>query len=196
MSRKQLDEIESNVNNVTNKCERAKLKYERVYKILVNDKAGIEHLVEKLAFFKLENKITVQVNDDTLVEAMAQCVEKLKQIYVEVKVDPVFSHEDMRRGNVRSAPGTLLSSAYLNNPVTANTMNLDKNAKIETIYSNVRVRLGDREDEEVTDDEIDDDFDNDFMSRIKEKAIGQMKNADKSKAKKKDHGKGKAKGEK
>ena len=52
MSRKQLDEIENNVNNVTNKCERAKLKYERVSKILVNAKAGIEHLVEKLSFFK------------------------------------------------------------------------------------------------------------------------------------------------
>ena len=36
-----------------NKCERAKLKYERSSKILVNAKAGIEHLVEKLDFFKV-----------------------------------------------------------------------------------------------------------------------------------------------
>jgi hypothetical protein len=196
MSRKQLDEIESNVNNVTNKCERSKLKYERVYKILVNAKAGIEHLVEKLAFFKLENKSNVQVNDDTLVEALAQCVEKLKLIYQVVRNDPVFAHEDLKRleTNVRSAPGTLLSQAFINNPITSGTLNLmDKSAKIEQVFSNKRVAIGDKEDAEVTDDEIDDDFDNDFMARIKEKAIGQMKNADKNKMKKKDVKKGKDK---
>ena len=32
------------------KCDRTKLKYERVSKILVNVKAGIEHLYEKLEF--------------------------------------------------------------------------------------------------------------------------------------------------
>jgi len=41
------------VNNALNKCERTKLKYERVSKILVNAKAGIEHLVEKLDFLKV-----------------------------------------------------------------------------------------------------------------------------------------------
>lgn len=44
LTRKQIDEIENNVNNAINKCERTKLKYERVSKILVNVKAGIEHL--------------------------------------------------------------------------------------------------------------------------------------------------------
>lgn len=48
MSRKQFDEIESNVNNVSNRCERARLKYERISKILINAKAGIEHLAHKL----------------------------------------------------------------------------------------------------------------------------------------------------
>lgn len=50
MSRKQLDEIEQNVNNVSNKCERARLKYERVSKVLVNAKAGIEKLTHLLRF--------------------------------------------------------------------------------------------------------------------------------------------------
>ena len=53
MSRKQLDEIESNINSVSNKCERARLRYERVSKILVNAKAGIEHLADKLDFYKV-----------------------------------------------------------------------------------------------------------------------------------------------
>jgi len=46
-TRKQIDEIESNVNVLSIKCERFKLKYERLSKILVNAKAGIEHLNDK-----------------------------------------------------------------------------------------------------------------------------------------------------
>ena len=45
--------IENNVNNALNKCDRTKLKYERVSKILVNVKAGIEHLYEKIEYFKV-----------------------------------------------------------------------------------------------------------------------------------------------
>ena len=48
-----LCKIESNVTTANNKCERTKLKYERVSKILVNVKAGIEHIYEKLEFFKV-----------------------------------------------------------------------------------------------------------------------------------------------
>jgi len=59
------------VNNAINKCERTKLKYERVQKILVNVKAGIEHLYEKLEFFKLEGKPNIMVSDETLVEGLA-----------------------------------------------------------------------------------------------------------------------------
>lgn len=53
LTRKQVDEIENSVNNAINKCERTKLKFERVQKILVNVKAGIEHLYNKLDFFKV-----------------------------------------------------------------------------------------------------------------------------------------------
>lgn len=59
------------MNNAINKCERTKLKYERVQKILVNVKAGIEHLYEKLEFFKLEGKPNIMVSDETLVEGLA-----------------------------------------------------------------------------------------------------------------------------
>ncbi len=52
-SRKQLDEIENNVANAVSKCERSKLKFERIQRILVNEKAGVEHIVEKLEFFKV-----------------------------------------------------------------------------------------------------------------------------------------------
>lgn len=37
------------------------MKYERVSKILVNVKAGIEHIYEKLEFFKVKNKIIPKI---------------------------------------------------------------------------------------------------------------------------------------
>jgi hypothetical protein len=46
-------QIENNVNNAANKCERTKLKCDRIQKILVNVKAGIEHLYEKLEFYRV-----------------------------------------------------------------------------------------------------------------------------------------------
>ena len=39
--------------NALSKCERSKLKFERIQRILVNEKAGVEHVVEKLEFFKV-----------------------------------------------------------------------------------------------------------------------------------------------
>ena len=43
---------------------------ERINKILVNAKAGIEHLCEKLNDIKLEGVPNVLVTDNTLVEAL------------------------------------------------------------------------------------------------------------------------------
>lgn len=76
LSRKQLDEIENNVSNAVSKCERSKLKFERIQRILVNEKAGVEHIVEKLEFFKvigfiqLNGQSNVAPTDDNLVEAL------------------------------------------------------------------------------------------------------------------------------
>jgi len=44
MTRKQIDEVEKNVNTAQFKFERNKDKLERINKSLVNAKAGIEHL--------------------------------------------------------------------------------------------------------------------------------------------------------
>ena len=96
LTRKQVDEIENNVNNALNKCDRTKMKFERVSKILVNVKAGIEHLYEKLDFFKLDGKPNLIVNDDTLVETIAQIVEKIKLIYQVVKNDPSYNPENFK----------------------------------------------------------------------------------------------------
>lgn len=97
MSRKQFDEIESNVNNVSNKCERARVKHERVTKVLISAKAGIEHLAHKLETHELPGRANIPVSDETLVEALSQCVERLKVIYQDVQNDQLFQHEDNNR---------------------------------------------------------------------------------------------------
>ena len=51
LTRQQIDEIEESVMKATNKCERIKNKYDRISSVLVNAKAGIEHLADKLVFF-------------------------------------------------------------------------------------------------------------------------------------------------
>lgn len=47
------------------------MKYDRISSVLVNAKAGIEHLADKLIFFILQGKPNISVTDDTLVEALA-----------------------------------------------------------------------------------------------------------------------------
>lgn len=94
-SRKQLDEIETNVNNLSNKCERVKIKYERLSRILVGVKSGVEHLAKKLEIYHMEGKNTIVIkNDESLVEALAQCVQKLTNIYKMLQSDPLFAQQD------------------------------------------------------------------------------------------------------
>ena len=73
MTRKQVDEVEKSVNAAQAKFDRNKEKLERINKVLVSAKAGIEHLCEKLNDIKLEGIPNVAVTDNTLVEALIQC---------------------------------------------------------------------------------------------------------------------------
>jgi len=73
MTRKQVDEVEKNVSAAQTKYDRNKEKLERINKVLVNAKAGIEHLSEKLNDIKIEGIPNVVVSDNTLVDALIQC---------------------------------------------------------------------------------------------------------------------------
>ncbi|OQS06428.1 hypothetical protein THRCLA_01532 [Thraustotheca clavata] len=69
--RKMVDDHESNLNIATAKLERARLKYERVAKILISVKAGVEHLVDKIESIREDGK-AIHVADNTIVEALHQ----------------------------------------------------------------------------------------------------------------------------
>mmetsp|Transcript_25042 Transcript_25042/g.24511 ORF Transcript_25042/g.24511 Transcript_25042/m.24511 type:complete len:198 (+) Transcript_25042:923-1516(+) len=89
-TRKQIDEVEKNVTNSQNKFDRNKEKLERINKVLVDAKAGIEHLSEKLNDIKQEGVPKVVVTDNTLVESLNQCEQKLDYLYGLVRYNSLY----------------------------------------------------------------------------------------------------------
>lgn len=50
-------------------------------KLLVEVKAGVEHLYDKLAFYRLEETETLSVSQDTLVRVINHIYEKMARVY-------------------------------------------------------------------------------------------------------------------
>lgn len=67
-SRRIVDEFESHLSEAKSKCERNKQKYERIAKILINIKSGVEHLADKLEPITVDHAAVVMA-DATVVEA-------------------------------------------------------------------------------------------------------------------------------
>jgi coiled-coil domain-containing protein 151 len=66
-SRRIVDEFESHLSEANSKCERNKQKYERIAKILINVKSGVEHLADKLEPISVDQEAVV-MTDSTVVE--------------------------------------------------------------------------------------------------------------------------------
>ena len=50
-------------------------------KLLVEVKAGIEHLYDKLAFYRLEESEKLEITQETLVDVITHIYEKMARIY-------------------------------------------------------------------------------------------------------------------
>jgi len=90
MSRKQMDEVETNVTLAQTKSDKSKQKYERINKILIEIKSGAEHLAEQLEGIKLEGQINLLVNEENLIDGLVQCEQKLEKLYREVRSSDVY----------------------------------------------------------------------------------------------------------
>jgi chromosome segregation ATPase len=66
------------------KVERQRVKFERLTKVLVAVKAGIQHLSERLEGVKLDTPLLV-LTDDNMVEVLAQCEARLKIVLEAIK---------------------------------------------------------------------------------------------------------------
>ena len=76
--KKQAEDLEKNLSFAQVKHDRNREKIEKMQKVLVNAKAGIEHLCEKLADIKIPGSHNIIVTDESMVEALVQCDQKIE----------------------------------------------------------------------------------------------------------------------
>mmetsp|Transcript_123119 Transcript_123119/g.226850 ORF Transcript_123119/g.226850 Transcript_123119/m.226850 type:complete len:536 (-) Transcript_123119:145-1752(-) len=79
--RQVIDDFEVHLTEATEKFERNRVRFERMAKMLINMKAGISHLAEKLDVIKLDGDETItDVTDESVQEALEQCEMKLAKL--------------------------------------------------------------------------------------------------------------------
>ncbi|KAL4128898.1 hypothetical protein PRIC2_007878 [Phytophthora ramorum] len=83
--RKLVDDHEQNLVLASTKLERAKLKYERLAKVLIGVKAGVEHLVDKMESVREDDQVIV-VTDETIVEALQESETTLAHLLSQIKL--------------------------------------------------------------------------------------------------------------
>merc|ERR1712070_673393 len=84
--RQVIDDFESHLAEATEKCDRNRSKFERMVKMLIDMKAGVGHLAEKLTIIQLEGgEATIEVSDETVEEVLQQCELKLSKLLSKVR---------------------------------------------------------------------------------------------------------------
>lgn len=139
MTRKQIDEVEKNLASAELKFERNKMQLERINKILVSSKAGVEHLSEKLIELKVDAK---NLPHSSLDDALVVCEQKVTKIMEELKDQPHLYKEIMSKvWSLRSTKKNeeTLKQKDVEGVIISNTKN------------NIRVRLPDKDDEDLSD---------------------------------------------
>lgn len=97
--RKMVDDHEENLSSSAAKLERCRLKYERLAKMLISVKAGIDHLADKLDQVR-EDSRQITMTDDTIVDVMYQCEQTLVNLLQSVK-----AHEEKKHVESELAEG-------------------------------------------------------------------------------------------
>jgi len=127
-SRRIVDEYDAKLAEANSKCDKNRKRFDKMAKLLVNAKAGIQHLADRLEPVKLEKAPKMDMSDDNVLKILTDCEYKLEKL-MEVAMD------DMDEGD---------------NPGEAAGEESRKGAGGEGA-NNIRVALSDNE--EDTDDE-------------------------------------------
>mmetsp|Transcript_9632 Transcript_9632/g.21915 ORF Transcript_9632/g.21915 Transcript_9632/m.21915 type:complete len:577 (-) Transcript_9632:80-1810(-) len=141
------DEYQSKLLEVSKKCEKNRKRYEKLAKLLVNAKAGIEHLYERLEVVKFgtdEGK-KPEMNDEEIMDVVKICERKLGML-VDVEAE-------VEAGGIEIA--------------TEGEDTKKQGAGLDTAANNIRIALSDNEDE--SDDDMEDDGDDDELPIDREK---------------------------
>jgi len=169
--RQVIDDFETHLSEATEKFERNRGKFERIAKMLIGMKAGIDHLGDKLQPIKLDGEAVIEMSDETVEEALQQCELKLSK---------------------------LVSQTHHMDDTGDRALKFDDDRYEEKLMnrsqSDVRVKLTDQDqDADDDDDDFEEDMDEDVCNRkhvkynseqIMEKQ--QTKNRKKAKSKKRD----------
>jgi len=96
------------------KSERQRVKYERLTKVLVAVKAGIQHLSERLEGVKLEEPPLV-LTDDNMVEVLMQCEQRLKVVLDAIKQEEEALVRDLGEAALHKPSALPLEPPVVNN---------------------------------------------------------------------------------
>ena len=125
------------------KSERQRVKYERLTKVLVAVKAGIQHLAERLEGVKLDEP-TLVLTDDNMAEVLMQCEARIK-----IVIDAIKQEEEALVRDLGEAALNKPSSLPLEPPV----------------INNYRVRDADAADEAPSEEEFEEDLEEEVVDR-------------------------------
>jgi len=144
--RQVIDDFETHLAEATEKFERNRGKYERMAKMLINMKAGIAHLAEKLNIIQLEGgEAPIEMSDESVEEILQQCELKLSKLMSRTRDldDPDGKGRSAQVEDERYEEKLLAKSA-----------------------SDVRVKLNDQEqDGDDDDDDFEEEMDEDVWNR-------------------------------
>lgn len=96
------------------KVERQRVKYERLTKVLVAVKAGIQHLAERLEGVKLEEPALV-LTDDNMVEVLLQCEQRLKIVLDAIRQEEEALVRDLGEAALHKSSTITLQPPVINN---------------------------------------------------------------------------------
>jgi len=144
--RQVIDDFETHLTEATEKFERNRGKYERMAKMLINMKAGIGHLSEKLNIINLEGgEAPIEMSDDTVEEVLQQCELKLSKLMSRTR--------DLDDPDGRGKALTMDDERY-------------EEKLLAKSSSDVRVKLTDQEqDADDDDDDFEEEMDEDVWNR-------------------------------
>lgn len=144
--RKLVDDHEQNLVLASTKLERAKLKYERLAKVLIGVKAGVEHLVDKMESVREDDQVVV-VTDDTIVEALQESEITLAHLLSQIKLAGAASTSSMELSAIQHkkidstrVPVAALKNAMATGSLIPEGLGLDADVLVARPY-NQRIAL-------------------------------------------------------
>ena len=184
MSRKQMDEVESNVARAQAKSEKSKQKYERINKILIEIKSGAEHLAEQLDGIKLEGQINLLVNEENLLDGLTQCEQKLEKVFREVRSSDVYMLMQSEKERVKNTGDMAATMASVLQAVHS-TPSISYAAGLLEPGRMVNRRMQEKSEEESLSDDADLELDGPVKEReeIKRTVQSKLDKMNKSKSK-------------